>query len=463
MSNKSELFNPLSSIVDENGVTFFVQDLIEIRRDDFSLLKKNSTALILCNNNLESLFFYINLINHGIVPILIDESNDNILIDKIIANYYPTYIVTPKSLSFQGFTNFFDFRNYSLLQSGSKFDYPINKNLSLLLSTSGSVGSPKMVRLSYENIYSNSKSISNYLNLDSNDKALTILPMNYSFGLSIINSHLLVGGKIVLTKKSIIQRDFWDLFKKYEITSISGVPYTFEILKKIKFERFKLPSLRYITQAGGKLPEDLIFYYGEYANSQNLDFFIMYGQTECTARLSYLDPSQTLKKVGSIGKAIPGGEFILEGNDGSIITEKGIIGELTYKGPNVMLGYAESYRELSLDDELNNFIKTGDLAYMDAEKFYYISGRKKRFIKLFGNRVNLDELEQTISNAVCNCACIGTDLYLELFITEFSEKEKVKTFVSKILKINSNFFSVNVISHFPLNKNGKIQYNNLGN
>lgn len=463
MKIKKFLFDLNSTIIDQNGDSFSIEEIFELWKSTVKNLEKNSLVLILCGNNLESLFFYINLLENKTPTILIDKDSPSLLVKNILANYKPNYIVLPeqKENDYKGYLKFSFFRKYSIIKIKDELQHEIHNKLALMLSTSGSIGSPKMVRLSLKNLFSNALSISKYLDLNSFDKALTILPMNYSFGLSIINSHLLIGGTIVLTSKSIIQREFWDLFKKQKITSISGVPYTFEILKKIKFQQFELPSLKYITQAGGKLNIDLVNFFGQYSKINNINFFVMYGQTEGTARLSYLSPDMVLQKSESIGKGIPGGKLKIIDDDGEEINERDKKGELVYEGPNVMLGYAQNFHDLKLGDELKSYLKTGDIAYMDDEKYFYVVGRKKRFVKILGNRINLDELEQLISIYFTKCVCIASDDFIKIFILNPEKEKELKIFIQKKLKINLNYFSITIIRKFPINKFGKIQYGKL--
>ena len=463
MKKKESLFDLNSTIIDQDENIFSVKDILESGESFIRSVKKNHLVLILSGNNLESLFFYINLIENKTPCILIEKDSSSLLVENIISNYKPNYIVLPRKNEndYEGYLKYSFFKEYSIIKIEDKTNHEIHNKLALMLSTSGSIGSPKMVRLSLKNLFSNALSISQYLGLNSSDKALTILPMNYSFGLSIINSHLIIGGTIVLTNKSIVQREFWDLFKNQKITSISGVPYTFEILKKIKFEQFDLPSLKYITQAGGKLNLDLINFFGKYSKTKGLDFFIMYGQTEGTARLSYLPPDMILKKSKSIGIEIPGGKLKIINDNGEEINETYKKGELVYEGPNVMLGYAKNSNDLKFGDQLKGHLKTGDIAYMDHDKYFYLVGRKNRFVKILGNRINLDELEQLISNNITECVCIASDDFLNIFILKLEKEKKLKTFIQKKLKINLNYFSISIIREFPTNKYGKIQYRKL--
>jgi len=463
LNNRKNLFNPKGILIEEDGQYHDVQTILSEGDALFSYIPPRSLVLQLCQNQYESFYLYINCIDRGIVPILIDASSDISLINALISRYLPDYIFAPTNKGFQ-FENYFSenqFKSFSIFKSEKQKVLDLHPSLSLLLSTSGTTGSPKLVRLSYKNLVANASSIAEYLNLDSSEKAISSLPMNYSMGLSILNSHLHVGGALVMTAESITQRRFWDLFKGFKITSLSGVPYTFEILKKFRLLNADLPSLKTITQAGGKLSNELIEYFAQLSVSKGVRFFVMYGQTEGTARLSYLAPQFVLEKLGSIGKPIPGGNFQIIDEQGAMILQPGISGELVYSGPNVMLGYAECKEDLSLGDENNGLLYTGDIAKVDDNGFYYIVGRIKRFIKLFGNRVNLDELERMLLDMGIQSACLGRDNFLVVYFLHEDEKYIVKEFLTKKLGIHFSVFDLRVIEAIPKNASGKTLYSKL--
>jgi len=267
LSNKVSLFNPKGTIIEENGQIHQVEQMLTCGAVLFSSISSGSLALLLCQNQYESVFFYVNSIERGVVPILIDAESDASLVNMLIQEYQPDYIFVPsiKVAKFESYLVEQNLRNYTLLKSIQESPITLHPELALLLSTSGTTGSPKLVRLSYNNLSSNASSISEYLNLDSSETAISSLPMNYSFGLSIINSHLHVGGSVVLTTESITQRGFWNLFRGYKVTSLSGVPYTFEILKKFRLLNAELPSLKMLTQAGGKLSNEFIEYFAQFS------------------------------------------------------------------------------------------------------------------------------------------------------------------------------------------------------
>lgn len=187
---------------------------------------------------------------------------------------------------------------------------------------------------------------------------------------------------MLLTERTFFERGFWEFVRREQATSFGGVPYTYEILEKLRFTQMELPHLKTMTQAGGKLPLHLHQEFAEYADRNKKRFIVMYGQTEATARMGYLPAHDALERCGSMGIAIPGGRFWLQRDDGSEIEESGVTGELVYEGKNVMLGYAQNREDLSKGDECGGLLYTGDMARRDGDGYYYIEGRKKRFLKL---------------------------------------------------------------------------------
>ena len=425
---------------------------------------KRALIFNFCSNEEGSLLGYVTFINNHIVPVMLDSAINQDMLNILLKTYKPEYLWLPSSMVEQ-----FDFQKihttweYTLLKTNYSQQFALHDDLALLLTTSGSTGSPKLVRQSYKNIIANIKSIVEYLALDSTERPITTLPMNYTYGLSILNSHLYIGASIILTNKTLMQKEFWQQFRDNEATSFGGVPYTYEMLEKLKFFRMDTPSLRTMTQAGGKLSPELHKKFAEYAEQNGKRFFVMYGQTEATARMSYLPYKKALEKYGSMGIAIPGGEFFLLDVNGNIINETDAVGELLYKGDNVTLGYAECGEDLKKGDENGGMLLTGDMAKRDVDGYYYIVGRKKRFLKIFGNRVNLDEIEGMIKTAFpeIDCACGGSDDKMIIFITEDTKKNDILAFLSEKTGLNKAAFRVSFIFKIPRNDSGKILYSNL--
>ena len=428
-----------------------------------SQVKKRCLVLIGCNNSFSSLAGYVGFLRAGIVPLLVSNIIDKILLTKVVEAYQPDYLYLPieSAIPFQNCKTVFKHEDYVLIKNNNHSSYRLYDDLALLLSTSGSTGSPKYVRQSYRNIKSNTESIARYLAITEEDRAITTMPMNYTYGLSIINTHLFKGASVILTDDSLVNKRFWEVLKVNQATTLGGVPYIFEILKKLRFKYMKLPSLKYITQAGGKLERELCEEIANDCVQKGIKFYVMYGQAEATARISYLPWEQAQYKPDSIGVPIPGGKIWLEDEQGAVIDKTYITGELVYQGANVSLGYAENCFDLHKGDENQGILYTGDLARRDKDDYYYIVGRKKRYIKMFGNRINLDEIEQLILSEGNECACTGIDDSLNIFITKPEEENHIKKYISKKTGIHSTGFKLIVVSELPRNETGKVLYSEL--
>ena len=430
-----------TAVVTDDGRCVSYAELKSLSDGWVAKVPPRSLVFLLVGNNLDSLVAYVACLSHGIVPLMLDARIDATLLQRFVDIYRPDFVWRPSEGGYV-----LEPRN-----PGNAPGTKLHPELALLLTTSGSTGSPKLVRQSYRNIEANTASIVEYLKLDSSERPITTLPMNYTYGLSIVNSHLAVGATILLTERSIMQREFWNFFAEQGATSFGGVPYTYEMLDKLMFFRRRLPSLRTMTQAGGKLLPSLHQKFAEYAKREGKSFVVMYGQCEATARMSYLPPERALDKVGSMGVAIPGGRFEL------------VDGELVYYGDNVTLGYAECADDLARGDERNGRLETGDMARVDEDGFYYIVGRKKRFLKIFGNRVNLDETERLVKGAFpgVDCACGGVDDKMSIFVTDESKVQAVRDFVAGTTHLNFVAFEVRHLAQIPKNASGKTLYSEL--
>ena len=464
------------AIIDENGAEITYAELKDACDKLVSQTNGRSLVFILCANKKGSVLGYTAFLNGGLVSLLLDADLERGLIDKLINIYKPDYLWIPQSLSerFADFSVTSSAWGYTLLKTPYNKIFPLHKELALLLTTSGSIGSPKLVRQSYINIRANTESIVEYLEIDCRERSITTMPMSYTYGLSIINSHLWVGASVILTEKTLMQKEFWRQLNEYAATSFGGVPYIYEMLNKLRFFNMDCPSLRIMTQAGGKLSPKLHREFAEHAAKNGKKFIVMYGQTEATARMSYLPAHKSLEKYGSVGIAIPRGVLTLIDSRGDEIGVSETVGELIYKGANVTLGYAENGADLAKGDERGGVLKTGDMAKRDTDGFYYIVGRKTRFLKIFGNRVNLDEIEQLLRSAFegFDYACVGVDDKMKIYIAnakktdeEYSSLSVLSKDIIKFLTDKTGFnhaaFETVIIESIPRGESGKISYGKL--
>ncbi|MCM1235101.1 MAG: AMP-binding protein [Ruminococcus flavefaciens] len=453
------------AVLDEYGTALTYGVLAREGRRVAEAVGRRCLAFLLCRNETGALVGYTGMMNAGIVPLLLNSRMDGEALAGLLDAYRPPYLWAPQDMesSFPDWTPVYRSFGYCLLRSRRETEYPLHPDLALLLTTSGSTGSPKFVRQSCTNVRSNAEAIASYLELDETERPISTLPMNYTYGLSIINSHLLAGAALLVSEKSLMQREFWAFFKQAGATSFGGVPYTYEMLDRMRFQRMDLPSLRTMTQAGGKLSPALHQKFAEGAQAAGRRFVVMYGQCEATARMGYLPPEKAVEKCGSMGIAIPGGTFRLVDADGGRITAPGVTGELVYEGPNVTLGYAERGEDLSKGDERGGVLQTGDMAKFDEEGYFYITGRKKRFLKIYGNRVNLDEVDGLVKERfpALDCASAGVDDHMYIFVTSPDQTGAVKEFLAHRTKLNPAAFQVIALEKIPKSDAGKTLYREL--
>lgn len=457
-------FGDDTALIMEDSVMSYAE-LYEASERIAKAIGHRSLLFLVCRNRPASIAGYMGCVNHGIVTAMIDDTLDSELLAHLVELYRPEYFWLPEDEcgKYPNYNEVMRFQDYVLLSTGEKQPFPLYEELGVLITTSGSTGSPKLVRQSYKNIRANTESIIEYLHIDSKERAITNLPMHYVYGLSVIHTHLYAGAALVVTEKSMFERAFWDVFREKAATSFAGVPYTYEMLNKLKFFNMELPSLRYMTQAGGKLAPELHKKFAEYAERDGKSFVVMYGAAEATARMGYLPPKESLRKWGCMGMAIPGGRFELWDENDHLIKETGVVGELVYYGDNIMLGYAEKGEDLSLGDINKGCLHTGDMAKVDDEGYYTVVGRKKRFLKLFGRRTNLEEAEQLlkIKFDTVAVACAGVDDKMYIFTTDEALYGKLAPYLAEKLATHHSAFREKLIPKIPKNSSGKTIYKEL--
>lgn len=445
------------------------QDLFDLvtRWENVLRSERRQLVALFCDNSLASIAAYLAAIRSGQTVILFNAATDPSLRHRLFEIYWPEIIIgvgepseIPKGYSVCSGPS----ASVTVARADEPACQPIAPETAVLLSTSGTTGSPKLIRLSYCNLQSNAEAIVRYLGITQADTAITNLPLSYSYGLSIVNSHLLVGASLVCTNASIMTREFWDQFSRLQCTSFAGVPFTYSMLERLRFEDMSLPSLRTMTQAGGRLAPEKIRLFADIAKRKDLRFFVMYGQTEATARISYVPWERLADKIGSIGLPIPGGHLTLIRN-GQEIIEPYREGELVYTGTNVMLGYAETRASLSKGDELNGVLHTGDLGHRDADGYFYITGRMKRFIKVFGLRLNLDEVEKMLETALgYPVACTGRDENLQVLVESDADATcaDAQRYVVSLYKLHHSSVRVCRVHALPVTASGKKDYHAVG-
>ncbi|MCQ2339304.1 MAG: AMP-binding protein [Paludibacteraceae bacterium] len=459
-----EQYGQQIAFISDRGDQISYHDLQQIANQIGDLSLRHGLLFCLSQNTLTSVVGYVAALQNHLPVVLLDASQERTILLYLIDTYHPEYLWLPDTVaSLDDYSAIFRFGDYTLLQKNTishSFE-SINPQLAVCLTTSGTTGSPKLVRLSQQNLLANAQSIVEYLHLDATERPLLTLPMYYSYGMSIINSHLLVGATILLSCQTIHQPSFWSFLQNQKATSFAGVPFTYETLLKYRFFRMSLPHLKTLTQAGGKLNADIVRQFGEYAQDNDKRFIVMYGQTEASPRMAYLPYSMTIQKPSSIGIPIPGGTLEIQDESGHTIHDILKDGELIYKGDNVCLGYAQTRLDLAKGDDNHGVLHTGDIAHKDADGYFYITGRLKRFVKVWGNRCNLDTLEQQIKTITPHCACVGRDDLIVVFLTETSLQSQVLDHLSRLTHLHPSAFHVQIIREIPYLMSGKVDYSSL--
>ncbi|GLB67211.1 non-ribosomal peptide synthetase [Arthrobacter mangrovi] len=395
-------------------------------------------AVLAAANDVDSLIAYLAALSAG-HPLILVPADKPAALESVLAAYDPDVVLRSGD-------------GAPVLQerrTGTRHE--LHPELALLLSTSGSTGSPKLVRLSQENLQSNAESIAGYLDIRPEDRAATTLPMSYCYGLSVINSHLLRGAGLVLTGLSVVDPCFWELFRKHRATTFAGVPYTFELLERVGFADMDLPGLRYVTQAGGRLDPDTVRRYRELGERRGWDLFVMYGQTEATARMAYLPPRLAADNPGTIGVPVSGGAFRIEPVPG--LPD----GELVYSGPNVMLGYAERPEDLALGRMVGE-LRTGDLARLRPSGVYEVVGRLSRFVKIAGLRIDLGQVEKVLAELGATAAAAGSDRSLVVAVEGGHDPGILGKVLAQRLGLPRAAVEVYAVASVPRLANGKVDY-----
>ena len=392
---------------------------------------RRTLVLLEARNDLDTLTHYLAALAAGHVVLPVPEGADT---DSLIATYRPGIIVDGHGV-----------------HGGDGGPHALHDDLALVMSTSGSTGSPKLVRLSHANLAANARAIAEYLDIRETDRAATTLPMSYCYGLSVIHSHLLVGAALILTDRSVADPEFWELFDRHRGTTFAGVPYTFELLGRVGFAEMRLPHLRYVTQAGGRMPPERVRQFAALGERRGWALVVMYGATEATARMAYLPPHLAHSHPHAIGSPIPGGSFILEPLDGWPDDDTG---ELVYRGPNVMMGYAEQAGDLALGATVDA-LHTGDVGRRCGPDLYEVIGRTSRFVKMFGLRIDLQRLETSLGDHGVPALCTEAGDRLAVVAAGHHDPDEVRRRVAQATGLPAGAVVVAAVPELPLLPSGK--------
>ena len=409
-------------------------------------------VLLAGGNDLDTLVGYLAALAGG-HPVLLLPGDNACHVDAVVSAYDPDVVLDDRGLHER--------------RPGTRHD--LHPDLALLLSTSGSTGSPKLVRLSHTNLASNARAIASYLGIRPTDVAATTLPLHYCYGLSVVNSHLAAGATLFLTDLSVVDACFWDAVRAHRVSSFAGVPYTFDLLDRVGFAGMDLPSLRYVTQAGGRLAPERVRAYAAAGRERGWDLFVMYGQTEATARMAYLPPDLAVSCAGAIGVPVPGGSFRLEPVPERPLDNRDAqgadlaVGELVYRGDNVMLGYATAPEDLARGREVHE-LRTGDVARRRPDGMLEIVGRRSRFAKVFGVRVDLDQVERLYGERghVVHVADLGDRLLLGVDASARpADPEELRAIAKDAVGLPRTAVKVLALPEVPRLPSGKTDYRTL--
>ena len=384
----------------------------------------------------------------GHAVLLVDAALPATMLQGWVTLYAPSILVLPKDHALQpgedygAAKNFEDLAVYMRCDSGPA----LHPDLALLLTTSGSTGSSKLVRLSRQNLDANTAAIIAALGIMPQDRAAAHMPLAYSYGLSVVNTHLVAGASLVLIEENMTEGAFWKAMREYKVTTLPGVPYHFAVIEKLGLDRLDVPHLRVMTQAGGRMEPERVSWFATALQKRGGQLFVMYGQTEAGPRMTVLPAARALDKPDSVGLPLPRGKITIEG------------GEVIYNGPNVMMGYAENGGDLALGDEMRGRLATGDLGTLDEESYLFISGRKQRFAKIDGIRINLDELEN-IAGALAPTAIVEHEGQLVLFTT--GDVDAIRLHVANCVRVHASRLMGQKIAALPLLASGKIDAQSL--
>lgn len=452
------------------GVVWTGADLTSAVRRIVSRLQRPHKALVLflCRNDPATVLGYLAALDAGHAVMLLDSAIRPETLAELVASYRPEIVLASPATAVTTIAALdAGYRSVDLDWDGiarerpATPEEPVHSDLGVLLPTSGSTGSRKFVRLATRAVVSNATAIAEALAITPAERAITSLPLHYSYGLSVVNSHLVSGATVVLTDRGPLDRGFWDVVHDQRCTSFAGVPYSYQLLERIGFERLDLPSLTTMTQAGGKLDDGRVERFHELMSSRGGRFVVMYGQTEATARIAIMPPGSLPAKLGSAGRAIPGGRLEIQ-VDGATAEGAGVTGEIVYSGPNVMMGYATGRTELSCGDDLHGRLHTGDLGYLDAEGFLTIVGRTKRISKVSGYRIDLDDVEARLASNGPT-AVVGSDEIIVAYC-EYGDEASLQGLrmeLSRSLSVHHSALELRRVEALPRTANGKIDYASL--
>jgi acyl-CoA synthetase (AMP-forming)/AMP-acid ligase II len=405
---------------------------------------------------------YLGARRAGRAVMLLDPGDSPLRLARLTERFRPAVVLTPHAEAPAGYRPAdVGAAGRAWLPSGPAQD--CHPDLCLLQTTSGSTGEAKLVRLGRAGVRANTDAVISALGITATQVAVTSLPLFYTYGLSVLNTHLAAGATTVIQPGSLLHETFWQHVDHYGVTSLAGVPHQYELLHRMGFDPRDHPSLRVLTQAGGRLPAHRITDFAERMAAVGGRMFILYGQTEAGPRMTTLPAEHIITKLGSVGPAIAGGRLTVLRPDGTETDEPGVTGEVIYRGPNVMLGYAGRAADLARGDDCGGRLRTGDVGHLDADGYLYLAGRNRRVAKVFGVRLSLDDLER-LAASHGPAAAVAADDTVRIWLAGVSPAvaRQVSRELARSTRLHHTGFDVRPIPALPLLPNGKVDYRALG-
>lgn len=437
----------------DGKVIFSYEDILNNHKK-FNVFKR-SICFLLCENSIGFLKIYVNLMRNNAIIFMLNKELSEASLQNLIKRFKPNFLFCSNKKKFASFKQMSKFDNYYIYHLKKKVEI-VKKKIAIILPSSGSISSSKYIMLSHENLINNIKSIKHYLKIKQNDRAITLLQPYYSYGLSVINSHIYSGASIVINNSTIFNLSFWHSIKKNKVTNFNGVPEIYRIIVKYKFFKLIKNHVRYLTLAGGSLDKNNLKKIIKFCEKNKVNFYNMYGQTEASPRIAYIELKDLKKNMGSIGKAVRGGKLIIE-NKILSFDKKLAKGELVYKGKNIMLGYCNNLVDIKKKSKEIKKLNTGDYGYKNKSNFFFITGRIDRLIKINSIRYNLDEIENILNNINIKSACIKKKNYIHIYV----ERETSLKKILKVTDLPSNILRVIKIKKLPYLSNFKLNYSKL--
>ena len=439
------------AIKDDLGNTITYEELFYEAQELRKNIRERSLIIIICDHSFETVKIFYKCLTINCVPILLGADIESEFLEKIITTYQPDYIWCKKNyIASSSYSDIFTENTYNILKI-NKNKSEIHKDLALLLSTSGSTGSAKMVKISYENLYDNIHYVCLHCDIEKGQKGITALPFNYTYGFCFCLWHWYCGATLLLTKSSIVSNSFNEFFSKEQANNFAAIPYTFQMLNRLKFwDKRKLSNLHFAMSAGAQMSDAL---QKEMISLMGNKFWLAYGQTEVTCVVAGTNFNNDDIKLGTVGKPFQNVKIWIDENNGEMMIE----------GKTVSMGYALSKEDLLIGDVNNRLVRTGDRAIIDREGYIYLKGRLNRYIKILGNRIDLDEIEKFLSRQIpdCELACVGAEDEIVIFYSAEEDMESKITLELHKLHVPHKYIKFYCIDELPRNEAGKILYSKL--